>query len=120
MLKMTHTLFIMKNDKIVPLINGTYALQSQSDYFNNLIEEGVEYERKHAKDAPFSEDDIVYITHIPTTSSRNSIPTKFINKPMRVLECYKIPCTDSDLWGIELEGCEFMLTSNCVSRTKPF
>jgi hypothetical protein len=108
----------MKN-KIVTLSNGVSCLESQAEYFNSIIKEDGDYQKANEKSAPFSIGEEVYIKKINLNNREGCLPVKFINKKLKVIGCYKIKC-DSDVWDIELDGCEYFLTQDCISRINPY
>ena len=65
--------------------------------------------------------DKVYLTGIrQTTFGDKWVPTEFINKPLEILSITKIPITNKELWDLELKGVGYCITSDDISKEKPF
>lgn len=62
----------------------------------------------------------VYLKKIGISNLDNWIPTNLINKPLTIISITKIPLNDKHLWDIELDGVNFCITSDDISKSKPF
>jgi hypothetical protein len=69
---------------------------------------------------PYKVGDKVYLLKISIGSGDEFIPIKFINKPLEILEISLIPLNNRTLWDIELKGCSYCITSDDISRYKPY
>ena len=68
---------------------------------------------------PYKVNDIVYIKKI-RVGGHDMMPPILINKPFKVLEVTKIPLNNKELWDLELEHVPYCITSDDVSKHKPY
>lgn len=69
---------------------------------------------------PYEIGDKVYLKRIHISGFDNWLPTNLINKPLKIISISKIPLNSKFLWDIELEGIEFIVSSDDISKNKPF
>lgn len=73
---------------------------------------------KPSSPPPYGVGETVYVKSMPGNSP---LPTDVINKPFLIDGVGRVPCSDGEIWLINLgKDCPYMLTQDNVSRTKPF
>ena len=103
------------------LSNGVGCLNDADfEHFQALLDEDKEYQAENAADAPFKPGETVYVVGVDFLHG-TSMPTHLINKPLTVIDCWRVPgLAGPSQWDVDVEGCDFCLRPENLSRTKPY
>ena len=108
--------------------NGLPVAESTAEA-KHLFDSGVQsffvtdYVEETPAHAPHQPGDIVYVAS--ATRFSGGIPPELINTPLTVVACAPLPCSDGEIWELDLnypndDEVPYLVTAADVATSKPF